>query len=218
MTRPATRATGTIQTTQATQTTQTTQATHPTVEMMTKSTAIVLAAAALCAGTDARRLTDASDDASCVTVSTPKDFIRLWGIELGGDAATDVDALGGLPCDDSWETYDADSAPYLKKDVWASAPATLKEVMASLKLSSGDPDAEVFRCGKEGVRWYTVNDFKGCALRDGETFDYRGKAYKNTGKTHVDSLAATLSYVCNGQARRRDIGVTYTAVVETKCK
>jgi hypothetical protein len=185
--------------------------------MMTKSSAVVaVLAAALCAGADARRLMDDGGDTTCVTTSTPKDFVRLWGIELGGDAATDVDALS-LPCDDAWETYDADSAPYLKNDVWASMPATLKEVMSSLKLMTGDPNSEVFRCGNEGVRWYTVNDFKGCALKDGETFDYRGKAYTNTDKTHVDSLAVTLSYVCNGQARRRDIGVTATAIMETKC-
>lgn len=193
---------------------------------MIKATTFALAAIALCASTDARRLMDDSNDnsndtnndnESCVTTTTPKDFVRLWGIEIGNDAATDIDQLGGLPCDDAWESYDAESAPYLKKDVWASTPATLKEVMSSLKMMTGDTNAEVFRCGKEGVKWYTVNDFKGCALRDGETFNYRGKAYRNKDNAHVDSLAATISYVCNGQARRRDIGVSYTAVVETKC-
>ncbi len=64
---------------------------------------------------------------------------------------------------------------------------------------------------------YTVNDFKGCALKNGETFKYRGKAYTNTDTTHVDSLAMTLSYVCNQQSRRRDIGVTATAIMKTKC-
>lgn len=198
---------------------------------------LVLAATALCAGTgivtgtgagvNARRLLDDSngqgngegngDDATCITTSTPKDFVRLWGIELGSDAAYNATELKGLPCDDSWESYNATSAPYLEHNVWASAPAVLKEVMSSLKLSTGDPDSEVFRCGKEGVKWYTVNDFRGCALKDGKTFEYRGKSYTNTDDTHVDSLAATISYVCNGQARRRDVGVTYTAVAETKC-
>ena len=186
--------------------------------MMTKSSAAVaVRAAALCAGADARRLMDAGDDTTCVTTATPKDFVRVWGIELGGDAATDVEALMGLPCDDAWETYDADSAPYLESDVWASAPATLKEVMSNLELMTGDPNSDVFRCGKEGVRWYTVIDFKGCALKNGETFKYRGKAYTNTDTTHVDSLAMTLSYVCNQQSRRRDIGVTATAIMKTKC-
>ena len=94
----------------------------------------------------------------------------------------------------------------------------LKEVMSSLELMTGDPNSEVFRCGQEGVRWCTVNDFKGCALKNGETFKYRGKAYTNTDTTHVDSLAMTLSYVCNQQARRRDIGVTATAIMQTKCE
>ena len=60
--------------------------------------------------------------------------------------------------------------------MWASMPAALKEVMSSLELMTGDPNCEVLRCGKERVRWYTVTDFKGCARKDGETFNYRGKA------------------------------------------
>jgi len=35
--------------------------------------------------------------------------------------------------------------------------------------------------------------------------------------TWVHSIKATVSYVCNNQARRRDIGVSYTAVVRSEC-
>jgi hypothetical protein len=183
--------------------------------MMTKATAI---AVALCAaGVNARHL-NADDGSTCIATSRPKDFIRVWGLELGGDAATDVNALDGLPCDDNWDSFDKDNAPYLEHAVQASMPSVLKEVMAELKLMTGDPNSEVFRCGAEGVKWFTVNDWKGCALKDNQTFQYRGKSYKNTAKSHVDSLAATVSYVCNGQARRRDIGVTYSAIVEDTCE
>ena len=137
--------------------------------------------------------------------------VAVWSDSRFAGETKQISRLGKR---DRAATY---SAPYLESDVWASAPATLKEVMSNLELMTGDPNSDVFRCGKEGVRWYTVNDFKGCALKNGETFKYRGKAYTNTDTTHVDSLAMTLSYVCNQQSRRRDIGVTATAIMKTKC-
>ena len=179
----------------------------------TKTTIAVAVAIACAAGANARRL-NADDGSTCINTSTPKDFIRMWGLELG---ETDVNALQGLPCDDQWESYDSESAPYLQHAVQASMPSVLKEVMSELKYMTGDADSEVFRCGAEGVKWFTVNEWKGCALKDGEKFSYKGKTYSNTPKSHVDSLSATVSYVCNGQARRRDVGVTYTAIVEDKC-
>ena len=185
--------------------------------MMNKSTKTTIAVAVACAaGANARRL-NADDGSTCITTSTPKDFVRLWNLELGGDAATDINQVSGLPCDDKWESYDSESAPYLQSDVQASMPSVLKEVMSELKYMTGDSDSEVFRCGAEGVKWFTVNEWKGCALKNGEKFSYKGKTYSNTPKSHVDSLSATVSYVCNGQARRRDVGVTYTAIVEDKC-
>ena len=181
-----------------------------------KSTVAV--AVALCAATpDARRLLQDDDGSTCIQTSTPKDFIRIWGLELGGDAATNVEDLDGLPCDGQWEDFSKDSAPYLQHAVYSSMPATLKEVMAELKVMTGDPKSSVFRCGPKGVKWYTVNDFRGCTLRDGETFKYKGNNYTNTDGSHIESLAATVSYVCNGEARRRDIGVTYSAIFEDKC-
>ena len=188
--------------------------------MNTKTTMTAMAVALCAAGADARRLNqdDSADDGStCITTSPPKDFVRLWNLELGGDAATDINQVSGLPCDDKWESYDSESAPYLQSDVQASMPSVLKEVMSSLKLMTGDPNSEVYRCGPKGVKWFTVNEWKGCTLKDGETFTYRSKNYKNTDASHVDSLAATVSYVCNGEARRRDIGVSYTAIAEEKC-
>ena len=179
----------------------------------TKTTIAVAVAIACAAGANARRL-NADDGSTCINTSTPKDFIRMWGLELG---ETDVNALQGLPCDDQWESYDSESAPYLEHAVQASMPSVLKEVMSSLKLMTGDPNSEVYRCGPKGVKWFTVNEWKGCTLKDGETFTYRSKNYKNTDASHVDSLAATVSYVCNGEARRRDIGVSYTAIAEEKC-
>ena len=183
------------------------------------SIAVAIAiAVALCAATpDARRLLQDDDGSTCIQTSTPKDFIRIWGLELGGDAATNVEDLDGLPCDGQWEDFSKDSAPYLQHAVYSSMPATLKEVMAELKVMTGDPNSSVFRCGPKGVKWYTVNDFRGCTLRDGETFNYKGKNYANTDGSHIESLAATVSYVCNGEARRRDIGVTYSAILEDKC-
>lgn len=118
-----------------------------------------------------RRLLQDDNGSTCIQTSTPKDFIRIWGLELGGDAATNVEDLDGLPCDGQWEDFSKDSAPYLQHAVYSSMPATLKEVMAELKVMTGDPKSSVFRCGPKGVKWYTVNDFRGCTLRDGETFN-----------------------------------------------
>ena len=75
----------------------------------------------------------------------------------------------------------------------------------------------MYYCDK-GIKWYTVNNFKGCALKDGKTYDYRGKKYKASGKNGVMEVGMTISYVCNQNARVRSAAVSYTAATKTDCR
>ena len=71
--------------------------------MMNKSTKTTIAVAIACAaGANARRL-NADDGSTCINTSTPKDFIRMWDLELGetrhlvvGWTAIALMGIGGL--------------------------------------------------------------------------------------------------------------------------
>jgi hypothetical protein len=187
----------------------------------TRSIAVAAVAACLLGVSQGRHLASdaSSDDASggvCLTTTVPQDggFVRFWDVELG---QTDLSKVSGLPCDGDWETFQK-NAQYLKGNMWASAGTVLaKDLMADLALMTGDPDSEVFYC-PDGVKWFALRDFAGCALKDGKKWTYRGKTYENEGSSSLQSVKMTLSYVCNKQARRRDVGISYTTVVETSCK
>jgi hypothetical protein len=187
-----------------------------------RGAALLAIAACTLGGSDARMLrsdksdSKSDDQASCVTEQMPTDYVRLWGLELG---EKNVDKVGGLQCDGDWDDFES-NAQYLKSSMWASSAGLLaEEVMPSLEIMGENGGADVYYC-PDGVKWYTLNDFQGCSLKDGKSWDYRGKTYKNAkdGSTYVQSVRATLSYVCNKQARIRNVGVSYTAVIEPQCR
>jgi len=128
-------------------------------------------------------------------------------------------ALQGLPCDGDWDDFQTNARQY-KSDMWNQAADALTEaVQPSLAVVDANSPDNAYLC-EDGIKWYTVNSFKGCTLKDGKTFDYRGKTYKNdeNGNEGVMSVAMTVSYVCNKQARVRDMGFSYTTVTKTDCR
>lgn len=153
------------------------------------------------------------DNKYCVTEARATDIIRLWDEELGG---TKISSVVLPTCDDKgWSPIERNQQN-LRSDMWNQAADVLtEELMPTLADQFGD--AENYLC-PDGIKWYTLNDFKGCALNDGETFEYRSKKYKAKGNDGVMTVGMTLSYVCNGGARRKDVGLSYTTVTKTDCR
>lgn len=158
----------------------------------------------------------AQDDWSCVTEARAANIIRLWDEELG---ETKLSNVGGLQCDDAdFQSFGTNDRT-LRSDMWNQAADVLtEELMPTLALQKdANEDADVYYCDN-GIKWYTLNSFKGCSLKDGKTFEYRGKTYKAQGDEGVMSVAMTLSYVCNQQARVRNVGISYTTTTKTACR
>jgi len=153
-------------------------------------------------------------DWSCVTEARASDFIRQWDEELGETK------LSNIPdrCDDpDFESFENNARQY-QSDIWNQAADFLTEVfMPTLNVQGTNNDADVYYCDN-GIKWYTVNDFKGCTLKDGKTYDYRGKKYKASGNDGVMEVGMTISYVCNQNARVRNVAVSYTTATKTDCR
>lgn len=153
-------------------------------------------------------------DWSCVTEARATDFIRQWDEELG---ETDLSKIPDRCDDPDFESFE-DNARQYQSDIWNQAADFLTEVyMPTLQVQGKNGDADMYYCDK-GIKWYTVNNFKGCALKDGKTYDYRGKKYKASGKNGVMEVGMTISYVCNQNARVRSAAVSYTAATKTDCR
>ena len=180
---------------------------------MFKTATLSAAAVALLAGAGAAQ----AKDARCINTNLPVDWIRIWDLELG---ETDLDKVGGLPCDKNWDrTPSDDSVPVDIQNSIGELLIAKDGVMDTLEVMGTNGDADVYYC-EDGLRWFSVDQYGGCTLKDGKRFKYKGKTYKNTSPNskgdykYVDSVKATVSYVCNGQARIRRIGVSYSAVVK----
>ena len=177
-----------------------------------KNTAIMacVAVACLCVGS-------AVADDRCITQALPTKFIRVWDLELGEGVLSNV---GGLPCDNQdWVRIRRNDKPSRTGVTNSVGMLLMDQVMDDLEAMGDNDNASAYYC-PDGIRWYSLNQFKGCNLKDDSEFELKGKTYKNDDKdmTWVQSIKATVSYVCNNQARRRDIGVSYTAVVRSECR
>ena len=152
---------------------------------------------------------------SCVTEARATDFIRQWDEDLGETKLSNI----ADRCEDEpdFEPFE-DNARQYQSDMWNQAADFLTEVfMPTLNVQGTNGGADVYYCDK-GIKWYTVNAFKGCTLKDGKTYSYGGKKYKASGNKGVMEVGMTISYVCNEQARVRDVAVSYTTATKTACR
>ena len=183
-----------------------------TTSKASKTAAVVgLAVACLSVGSAAAK------DARCINIALPEKFIRVWDLELGEDRLSKV---GGLPCDKKDWVRISNNDKASRTGVTASiGDLLIDQVMDDLEVMGDNDNASAYYC-PDGIKWYAVNKFNGCNLRDGSEFSLGGKTYPNDeeGMSWVQSIKATVSYVCNKQARQRDIGVSYTAVVKSECR
>jgi hypothetical protein len=180
-----------------------------------KNTAIMACVAVACLSVGSAAAKD-DGDARCIYQALPEKFVRVWDLDLG---QTSLSKVGGLPCDKDWERISTDDQGSRTGVTNSIGDLLIEEVMDDL-LAMGDNDnASAYYC-PDGIRWYSVNTFNGCNLEDGKKFSLKGKTYENNDEdmSWVQSIKATVSYVCNKQARRRDIGVSYTAVVSSECR
>eukprot|EP00889_Picochlorum_renovo_P006671 jgi/Picre1/33701/NNA_001180.t1 len=116
------------------------------------------------------------DNKYCVTEARATDIIRLWDEELGETKLSKVIIPN---CDDKGWSQIERNQQNVRSDMWNQAADVLtEEFQPTLAVQVGD--AEDYLC-PDGIRWYTVNDFKGCALDDGQSWEYRGKTYKAEG-------------------------------------
>ena len=171
-----------------------------------------VAVACLCVGSAV-----AEPDYRGITQALPTKFIRVWDLELGEGVLSKV---GGLPCDNrDWVRIRRNDKPSRTGVTNSVGMVLIDQVMDDLKAMGDNDNASAYYC-PDGIKWYSLNQFKGCNLKDDSVFTLRGKTYKNDDKdmTWVQSIKATVSYVCNNQARRRDIGVSYTAVVRSESR
>ena len=144
---------------------------------------------------------------SCVTEARATDFIRQWREATLAERCENED----------FEPFE-DNARQYKSDMWNQAADFLTEMyMPTLKAQGTYGGADEYYCDK-GIKWYTVNTFKGCTLKDGKTYTHREKKYKASGNKGVMEVGMNVSYVCNEQARVRDIAVSYTTVTKTACR
>lgn len=152
---------------------------------------------------------------SCVTEARATDFIRTWDEQLGG---TKLSSLADRCQDASFDKFETNARQY-QSDIWNQAADYLTEVfMPTLNIQKdADEDADAYYCDK-GIKWYTVNGFKGCTLQNGKTYDYRGTTYKAQGNSGVMEVDMTISYVCNQNARVRNVAVSYTTATKTACR
>lgn len=175
-----------------------------------KTTAIMagVAVACLCVGS-------AVADDRCINSALPTKFIRVWELDLGQQALS----VTATPCNTrDWVRIPRDDKPSRTGVTNSVGMLLIDQVMDDLEAMGDNDNASAYYC-PDGIKWYSLNQFKGCNLKDDSVFTLRGKTYKNDDKdmTWVQSIKATVSYVCNNQARRRDIGVSYTAVVRSEC-
>ena len=179
-----------------------------------------VAVACLCVGSAV-----AEPDCRGITQALPTKFIRVWDLELGEGVLSKV---GGLPCDNrDWVRIRRNDKPSRTGVTNSVGMVLIDQVMDDLKAMGDNDNASAYYC-PDGIKWYSLNQFKGCNLKDDSVFTLRGKTYKNDDKADygvvdnvvllVQSIKATVSYVCNNQARRRDIGVSYTAGVRSACR
>lgn len=191
--------------------------TSKTSKTSKRAVALGIAVACLSAGS-AMAQDDGADgqgDARCIYQALPKKFIRVWDLDLGQDSLSKV---SGLPCDDKdWQRISTNDKASRTGVTNSVGDLLIEQVMDDLLVMGDNDNASAYYC-PDGIQWYSVNKFNGCNLKQGSEFSLKGKTYENGDTSWVQSVKATVSYVCKNQARRRDIGVAYTAVVNSKCR
>jgi hypothetical protein len=158
---------------------------------------------------------DATPDARCIHQVIPTDFVRIWDLDLG---QTDIKKVSGLPCDGgkTWSAFDSDNG-------WVHSESSgitntvgnllIQQVMDDLQAMGDNDNASAYYC-PDGIQYFWVHpDYEGCDAKEGTKLTVRNKTYQNTDTTWLQSVKAIVSYGCTHQARRKDIGVSYTAVV-----
>jgi len=157
---------------------------------------------------------DATPDARCIHQVIPTDFVRIWDLDLG---QTDIKEVSGLPCDgEKWSAFDSDNG-------WVHSESSgitntvgnllIQQVMDDLQAMGDNDNASSYYC-PDGIQYFWVHpDYEGCDAKEGTKLTVRNKTYQNTDTTWLQSVKAIVSYGCTHQARRKDIGVSYTAVV-----
>ena len=89
----------------------------------------------------------------------------------------------------------------------------IQQVMDDLQAMGDNDNASAYYC-PDGIQYFWVHpDYEGCDAKEGTKLTVRNKTYQNTDTTWLQSVKAIVSYGCTHQARRKDIGVSYTAVV-----
>jgi len=157
---------------------------------------------------------DATPDARCIHQVIPTDFVRIWDLDLG---QTDIKEVSGLPCDgEKWSAFDSDNG-------WVHSESSgitntvgnllIQQVMDDLQAMGDNDNASSYYC-PDGIQYFWVHpDYEGCDAKEGTKLTVRNKTYQNTDTTWLQSVKAIVSYGCTHQARRKDIGISYTAVV-----
>lgn len=151
----------------------------------------------------------AAKDARCIHQALPEQWIRVWDLELG---ETSLSKVGGLPCDKGWYSISKNDKGSRTGVTNSVGNLLIEQIMDDLQSMGSNGNADAYYC-PDGIQWYSVNSFDGCNAKDGTKLTLKGKTYQNDDTSWVQSIRATVSYVCTHQARRRDIGVSYSAVV-----
>ena len=186
--------------------------------MMHLNNKTTVAAVIACIATSVTSITSAtaqdspapSEDARCIHQELPIEFVRIWDLELG---QTSLSKVGGLPSDDkNWFKIGLNDQSTRTGVTNSVGDLLITDLFDSLEAMGENSGADAYLC-PDGIQWYSVNAFDGCEAKQGTSLTLKDKTYANTETSWLQSIRATVSYVCTHEARRKDIGVSYTAVV-----
>lgn len=78
-------------------------------------------------------------------------------------------------------------------------------------------------CCPDGIKHYTIKDVKICDLMDGQRvvdgrYKITARADPKGSAVGYSKVAAVINYVCNGEARSRDVSMRFNGKYYQKCK